>query len=144
MKIRFFYTFLICCVVLIILYLAFPKPPNLTTNIWHGEDLFPADYKGKQVYMDRIGKIVFKTNFDAVLDFSEDLAIVQKVDGNSYKYGFIDKTGNIAIPLQYDEANSFIEGYALVRQKGKYYFIDRLGNKVSDSYDKVSAYSNPK
>ena len=77
------------------------------------------------------------------------MAIVRKIDKHYnvngydsylYKYGYIDKTGNIAIPLQYDEARPFKEGHALVKQNGRFHFIDRLGNKVNDSYDKVGIY----
>jgi hypothetical protein len=59
--------------------------------------------------------------------------------GSSYKYGFIDTNGNIAVPFEYDKAGHFSEGYASVGKiKGEgssdfiyeYYLIDTDGNVV--------------
>ena len=66
------------------------------------------------------------TNVDP---FSDGLAIVQK-DGergglNSGIWGFIDKTGSIVIPLEYDAYGSvFSEGLAAVSKDGKYGYVD--------------------
>ena len=46
------------------------------------------------------------------------------------KSGFIDNTGKIVIPLQFDSANGFSEGLALVTLKGKQFFIDTSGRTV--------------
>ncbi len=40
--------------------------------------------------------------------FQEGLALIELND----KYGFIDKTGNVVIPLQFDYAHDFSEGLA--------------------------------
>lgn len=48
--------------------------------------------------------------YEAAQSFSEDLAAVKK-DG---KWGYIDKTGAVVIPFQYDRAYEFNEGYAIV------------------------------
>ena len=42
--------------------------------------------------------------------FSEGLLCLKNHD----KYGFVDKKGNIVVPLEYDYANSFDEGLAAV------------------------------
>ena len=44
------------------------------------------------------------------------------------KWGFIDKTGALAIKPVYDEVNLFSEGFAAVNQKGKWGYIDLAGN----------------
>ena len=46
------------------------------------------------------------------------------------KWGYIDKQGEIVIPIQYDDAGFFSEGLARVRVNGKYGFIDTKGNMV--------------
>src|SRR6266849_5349942 len=46
------------------------------------------------------------------------------------KWGFIDRTGKIVIPLQFDGANEFHEGLALVTAGGKRLFIDTTGHVV--------------
>ena len=46
------------------------------------------------------------------------------------KYGFIDTTGKEVAPCQYDDAESFSEGFARVEKDGKYGFIDTTGKVV--------------
>jgi hypothetical protein len=63
----------------------------------------------------------------SVAGFSEGLAGV----GSGKKYGFIDKTGNMVIPLQ-DNLGSrgFSEGPAGVTVGNKWGFIDKTGKMV--------------
>lgn len=59
-------------------------------------------------------------------DYSEGLLAVRK-DG---KTGFVDRSGNLVIPLQYDEVYPFFEGFATVR-KGDYWgLIDKTGREI--------------
>ena len=46
------------------------------------------------------------------------------------KYGFIDKKGNIVVPIVYDGAYDFREGYSIVWKDGKYGLIDLNGLTV--------------
>jgi hypothetical protein len=46
------------------------------------------------------------------------------------KYGFLDKNGKVVIAPIYDNANDFVNGYALVSLYGNYFKIDQNGNKV--------------
>lgn len=52
------------------------------------------------------------SQYDVRECFYEGLSVV----GKAGKFGFIDKTGNIVIPLQYDGAFSFREGVAIIYQ----------------------------
>jgi len=52
--------------------------------------------------------------FDEVSGFREGVARVKK-DG---KYGCIDKTGSVIIPIEYDCATNFSEGIAVVKKDG--------------------------
>src|SRR5690606_31841971 len=54
--------------------------------------------------------------YDSVWEFTEGLAAVYKDD----KWGFIDNTGKVVIPIIYDEVDIFSEGLAKVR-KGYYH-----------------------
>lgn len=58
--------------------------------------------------------------------FSDGMAVVMRDE----KYGFIDQTGEIAIPLDYDGAENFSEGLARVWRNGKCGMIDMEGNVV--------------
>lgn len=59
-------------------------------------------------------------------DFSEGM-IVGEMGG---KFGFVDSTGRVAIPFQYDWACGFRMGMAWVGKGGKYGFIDHQGRPV--------------
>src|SRR4051812_3708412 len=44
------------------------------------------------------------------------------------KCGYIGKTGEIIIPIKFEQCLDFSEGFAPVQLKGKWGFIDRSGN----------------
>ena len=67
---------------------------------------------GQGFYIDKNGKIVLFTNFFYAGPFHNGLALVY--DGDTGKWGFIDKIGNVAIPLEYEFAKSFSDDWALV------------------------------
>lgn len=54
-------------------------------------------------------------------EFCEGLALIEK-DG---KYGFIDTSGEVVIPFEYDDAQSFSEGLAFVQKNYKSGYIDK-------------------
>ena len=61
------------------------------------------------------------------------------------KYGYINSKGQIVIPLVYDYAYTFEDGYARVKKDGKYGFIDENGNIAIDiKYDYVNPFRDGK
>jgi WG containing repeat len=46
------------------------------------------------------------------------------------KNGYIDRTGEIVVPLKFDGASDFSEGLAAVKVEGKWGFIDEAGRVV--------------
>ena len=57
-------------------------------------------------------------------------------------YGYIDKTGNQVIALQYKDAESFSDGMAIVSLKDKYGFIDKDGNElIPCQYSAANSFS---
>jgi len=56
------------------------------------------------------------------------------VENKDFKYGFMDKEGNIIIPYKYDRAYDFSEGLAMVyktKNRIDYYgYIDEYGNEI--------------
>ncbi|MBR4979549.1 MAG: WG repeat-containing protein, partial [Clostridia bacterium] len=67
--------------------------------------------------------------------FMEGLAVVKTYDGLC---GFIDKTGEIAIPCEYEDAFSFKNGAAAVCKDGKYGYINKNGDVIIPfEYDKA-------
>ena len=83
--------------------------------------------------------MVIQPTYEDADYFSEGLAAV-KLNG---KWGYIDTTGKVIIPFQYDWALGFEDGEALVvigeDDAAKYYIIDRAGKVIeeltNDDYD---------
>ncbi len=74
----------------------------------------------------------FKTEWSASLFKKTQLSTQQHfapVNLNN-KWGFVNRQGEITVPIVYDEVHSFLYGYALVKSNKKWGFIDRLG-KIS-------------
>jgi hypothetical protein len=58
---------------------------------------------------------------------TEDMLYWIREDG---KFGYIDNTGKVVIPVQYENTFGFREGLAGVRINGKHGYIDRTGRLV--------------
>jgi hypothetical protein len=58
--------------------------------------------------------------------FANGLAAVRQQG----KWGYIDETGQVAIPYEYDMVTRFSEGYAAVKKEGKWLYINKLGKPV--------------
>jgi hypothetical protein len=109
------------------------------------EGLVPVEIKGKTGFMDRTGKILIEPQFEDAEDFSEGLAPVKlrsdettwcpsapsgSRKGFTMKWGYIDKTGKIVIPPQYESAAPFSEGLGAINQCDEGFFIDKTGKKT--------------
>lgn len=71
--------------------------------------------------------------------FEDGLAEVEMND----KIGFVDKSGQEVVPLQYDYASEFSEGLALVRKNRKYGYVDKLGREVIPlQYEDANKFSD--
>lgn len=89
-----------------------------------------ADFKDKFI-INQEGKRLFSVPYDNIGKCSDGLFRVSKrVDGIS-KDGYINTKGEEVIPVQFDEAEDFSEGLAVVSiAPGKYGFIDKSGTFV--------------
>lgn len=97
--------------------------------------------------IDRNNQTVLRVRKDLYLcgrGFSEGLCLVGKKD--TYKLGFIDRNGKLVIDCQFDHANDFHDGLALVYDKEydddfeEYYetnfrFIDKEGDEICGGFD---------
>ena len=83
-------------------------------------------------YIDKTGKIVIDASKYRYVDsFSEGMARVWKVEGNTRRCGFIDKTGKEVIPCQYRWAGYFRNGVTYASDaEGKNWLIDQTGKKL--------------
>lgn len=75
-------------------------------------------------------------------DFSEGMAIVGKKNEKGWRdyAGFINKSGEVIIPLVYQDANNFGEGLAPVKKDNKWGFIDKSGKTIIP-FDYYEAYT---
>lgn len=78
-------------------------------------------------FMDVDGKVVIAAQLAGVNTFSDGLASVRNSEG---KCGYIDKKGNLEINYQFDNANAFQGGRAVVKINGKCGIIDKKGKLI--------------
>lgn len=57
------------------------------------------------------------------------------------KFGYIGNNGKMQIDALYNDAGDFINGLARVRSGSQEFFINKKGEQVSDSFDKVRDFS---
>jgi hypothetical protein len=99
------------------------------------------------IYDGRTGKLITPGHFNFRIGHHEetwfrqgaDLAVIWSRDDEGLKFGFLDKSGRIAVPLIYDEVMDFKEGLALVRLGENEGFVNGKGETVVpliyDSFD---------
>ena len=94
---------------------------------------------GKYKFIDKNGNDAFgNLSIIYAKPFSNGLAAVY-----NGKWGYIDTSGKVAIPYQYDMAFSFGAKVAPVRTGEKYGYIDRSGRWVIEpAFDMISDYEN--
>ncbi|MFF2089654.1 WG repeat-containing protein [Paenibacillus sp. NPDC058174] len=68
--------------------------------------------------MNESGELVGEQSFTYMAGMHDGRAVVSATqDGGDSKYGYIDRQGAVAIPLQYEDAGDFSHGRALVKVK---------------------------
>ncbi|MBN1525499.1 MAG: WG repeat-containing protein [Spirochaetales bacterium] len=89
--------------------------------------------------IDKTGNWIVKFAYPDIYtsySFCEGLARVRHVKMSPQKCGYIDKTGKVVIPVQYQDALAFSNGYAGVRMNNKWGLIDKSGTlRVACKYD---------
>ena len=90
-------------------------------------------------FIDKTGRFISTKRYVQVEPFSDGLAAVAEGRWKEAKYGFINKTGEVAIPLRFDprpdqmegmSLSRFTEGLAPVMFGNLYGYIDHKGNTV--------------
>jgi hypothetical protein len=86
---------------------------------------------------DRKGNKVGETHYTLWDEFSEGMIVAQKGE----LFGFVDSTGQMSIPFEYEWACAFKNGLAWVKKDGRYGFIDKIGNvAIPLKYDSDQDY----
>ena len=125
----------------------FVIPPQFDWVYEFSEGRAEVTINDKSGFIDTSGKIVVPLKYDMVWGFQNGLALVRRdieagtmmtMEGEQpkyrYQYGFIDHDGNEVIPLQFEEATYFSEGYALAVPSNfeRYAVIDKQGRFVHE------------
>jgi hypothetical protein len=93
---------------------------------------------GEKGFVDISGNFTPLYNYD-IYSFSEGFALFS--EGYKGKRGYIDKTGALVIPAEYDLAYSFENGLARVQKNGYWGYINKAGKAVVPIvYDQVDDF----
>ncbi len=101
------------------------------------EGLASVQIENKWGFIDRSGKQVIKPQFDRADSFSEGLAAVSNVNKN---WGYVNKDGQFVIQPKYELAGPFTKGLARVKVKGKWGYINTIG-ELKGEFDRASQFS---
>ncbi len=118
--------------------------PQYDSELEFSDGLARVYVGGKVGFIDTAGKIVISPK--AMLtkgsgDFAQEFSLAAAITGEfseglatymmDSKYGYVDRSGAVAIPAQFHEAGDFHDGLALIRTPtGDYGLIDRTGKFV--------------
>jgi hypothetical protein len=95
-------------------------------------------FKGKFGFINKQGKVAIEPTFDAIQDFSEELAPVK----NGTTWGYVDHQGAVVIDPKFDEVRPFKEGLAVVKSHGLFGYIDKKGNfAIEPKFDRCTSFS---
>jgi hypothetical protein len=93
-------------------------------------DFEPVSFKdvntGEIIYAFSLEDIKKDPNYVLIDEYSEGLARVKR----NNKFGFYNPEGQLSIPFKYDYAGSFHEGMTVVKNLGKWFFINANGKKI--------------
>ena len=97
-------------------------------------DLIPVKRDGKWGYADASGKLVIQPAWDDAWRFSPaGTAVVTIANGRVKKRGFIDKTGSVITPIEWDGAiNHVAEGIGAVRRGLGWALVDKTGKVLCE------------
>jgi hypothetical protein len=92
-----------------------------------------ADKEKKWVFLDEKGNIALKPDCDLLSNFQEEMAMIINYKDSAKKelvYGFINKAGELVIPMIYDDAINFSNGLAYIMNKERRGYIDKEGQMI--------------
>ena len=95
------------------------------------EGLVPVVLNEKVGFINEQGVEVIPPQYDSTGYFSEGLAPVAKCDASGwYKWGVIDKTGKLVVPMKYEGIHDYNGGLAAVLMNDKWGLLDTNGKLV--------------
>jgi len=104
-------------------------------STYFSENLCPIQIDNMCGFIDLTGNLKIKPEYDEVTDFMYGLSAVSKFE----KWGYINKDGEVIIPLVFDDACCFSQDeLATVKLKNKWGYINKLGEFIiSPQFDEA-------
>ncbi len=94
---------------------------------------------GERFYKDSKGNMKPVPQYDDVGAFDLSALALVRLNGKS---GYINRNGEVVIPIKYDGLGSFREGLAGAEVNGKWGFLDKYNNVIIDfQYDDISSFN---
>lgn len=108
---------------------------NIFNKKFEGAYSFSEGYavtvqNGQFVIIDKQGRNYLTTDYTYIGPFCNGLALVASDNQTERRYGYINKKGDIVIPLVFTGCDNFNEGYAAAANNGLFGVIDQKGNWV--------------
>lgn len=115
-------------------------------NIGHKFSNMDASPSGKFAIFNAAGKALTAfaySGFLIAVRFEEGYAPLETWDGKKQRYGLLDSTGKVAVPVKYDEVSGFREGFCKLVLNGKTGFIDKTTKMVIPmKYEDANIFSD--
>jgi hypothetical protein len=89
---------------------------------------------------DSLGRSLTSLDFEYMGSWGDGSLLPVK---SSSKWGFINRKGEVIIPIEYEETSQFSEGLAAVKKDGKWGFIDSVGSiKIPFQFPAATKFSS--
>ena len=110
------------------------------------QDLAWVRLDNKWGLIDRAGKWLARPRYLLIRGFEENGLALVRYGAQMSRYGLVDRRGQLVTPANgYAEIRSYYEGYAAVKVKEQWGFLDRAGQLViAAEYDSVDDFSEGK
>lgn len=101
------------------------------------------EYPGLRAILVRmLGKAKFNSEEEELID--KNLPIRRIVNKKTMLYGYINEDENVIIDTMYGDCTTFADGLCGVRINHEWFFIDRTGTQLSDTFQKITDCSGGK
>ncbi|HLF45363.1 MAG TPA: WG repeat-containing protein, partial [Chitinophagaceae bacterium] len=91
-----------------------------------------AGYKSKSKslygFLDLNGNKIIPPEYSSFTGFTDGVSKVSKAIDGKTKSGYLTNKNEIFLPIRYDTVYGFRDGWGLIKNNGKYFFVDRNGN----------------
>jgi hypothetical protein len=114
-------------------------PPMFKAAYYFREGVVLAETDKGNVLIDKSGTVL-ASGYEQLKGITEEGRV--PVSRNS-KFGYLDLHGNVAIPLEYDDLDSFSHGLAPVKKGAKWGYIDRDGKvRIPFNFDEAGLFAS--